>query len=106
MYIILTSKPGEYTTELNVDMEAVESYDYLRFGKKRSSFTIARLLVPTRLRIVDLGPPETVNLVPSKFAKKFESVEAARKELGELVTFGGPDSTLVRTEPVRVGEQT
>src|ERR1043165_8077886 len=35
MYVILTSRPGEFRTELGEGMEAVEVYDYVFCGRKR-----------------------------------------------------------------------
>ena len=93
-YVILTSKPGQFRTEVTEGLETVESYDYLCFGRKRAGFVIARLAAPTRIRIVDETPPPVVNYVPSKFLEKFETVERARRELEELAQSGGGDFVL------------
>ena len=60
-YVILTSKPGQFRTELTEGLEPLEAYDYLCFGRKRAGFVIARLATPTRIRIVDETPPQVVN---------------------------------------------
>jgi len=93
-YVILTSKPGQFRTELTDGLEPLEAYEYLCFGRKRADFVIARLAAPTRIKIVDETPPPAVNFVPSKFLEKFESVEGARRELQELARSGGKDFVL------------
>jgi hypothetical protein len=93
-YVILTSKPGQFRTEVTEGLEPLESYDYLCFGRKRAGFVIARLAAPTRVKIVDETPPPVVNYVPSKFLPKFETVERARRELQELAQQGGTDFVL------------
>jgi len=93
-YVILTSKPGQFRTEVTEGLEPLEAYDYLCFGRKRAGFVIARLAAPTRIRIVDETPPPVVNYVPSKFLEKFETVEGARRELQELAQSGGEDFVL------------
>ena len=93
-YVILTSKPGQFRTEVTEGLEPLEAYDYLCFGRKRAGFVIARLAAPTRIRIVDETPPPVVNYVPTKFLEKFETVEGARRELQELAHAGGEDFVL------------
>ena len=93
-YVILTSKPGQFRTEATEGLEPLEAYEYLCFGRKRAEFVIARLAAPTRVRIVDETPPPVVNLVPTKFLPKFDSVEGARRELRELAHAGGSDFVL------------
>ena len=99
-YVILTSKPGQFRTEVTEGLEPLEAYDYVCFGRKRAGFVIARLAKPTRIRIVDETPPLVVNDVPSKFLEKFETVERARRQLDELAQSGGSDFVL---RPVKVG---
>ncbi|HZZ91357.1 MAG TPA: ferredoxin [Usitatibacter sp.] len=97
-FVILTSKPGQFRTELTEGLEPLEAWDYLCFGRKRAGFVIARLARPTRIRIVDETPPPVVNHVPSKFLEKFESVEGARRELQELARSGGAGFILQRVD--------
>ena len=99
MYVILTSKPGQFRTELSADVQAVETYDYVFCGRKRAEFVIARLVGGGKIRIVDEAAQPIVNLVPSKFLPRFDSIEKARAELRQLVTFGGMDIDLVKREP-------
>ena len=96
MYVILTSKPGQFRTEISDDLQAVESYDYLCFGRKRAHFVIASLIRDAKITVIDESSPPVVNQVPSKFLTKFQTVEAARNELKSLTRFGGMDISLVK----------
>ena len=96
MYVILTSKPGQFRTEIGEDLQPVEAYDYLFCGRKRAHFVIASLNRDVKITIVDESSPPVVNRVPSKFLAKFETVEAARDELKSLTHFCGMDISLVK----------
>jgi hypothetical protein len=97
MYVILTSKPGKFHTEVAESTTIVESYEYRFYGKVKAIFQIAQFEdVPSKIRIVEDDPPYVVNDVPSKFLEKFSSIEGARAELRHLTKFGGLDSTLVQ----------
>ena len=98
MFVILTSKPGQFRTELGDHLEAVESYDYVFCGRKRAQFVIAKLLREAKTRIVEESAPAVVNLVPSKFLPKFETLDAARVELQSLVGSGSMGIALVKQE--------
>ena len=96
MYVILTSKPGQFRTELVDGMHAVEAYDYLFCGRKRAHFVIAELEGEVRIRIVEEGARAVVNHVPSKFLPRFATLEQARAELEQLAGNGALDAALVR----------
>jgi hypothetical protein len=96
VYVILTSKPGQFKTEIGEGMQPVEAYDYLFCGRKRAHFVIANLTRDVKITIVDESSPPVVNHVPSKFLAKFETIEAARRELNSLTHFGGMDISLVK----------
>jgi hypothetical protein len=96
IYVILTSKPGIFHTEMDDAVLPSESYAYLFYGQKKAHFVIAELLRETKLRIVDETPPMVVTLVPSKFLPRFPTIEAARRELHHLVGRGGMDTVLER----------
>jgi len=96
VFVILTSKPGQFHAEPTEGLRTVESYDYIFGGRKRAHFVIAELERPTRVRIVDDTPPEVVNLVPTKFLEKFQTIEAARQELEALARSGGAQAALSR----------
>ena len=97
-YVILTSKPGQFRTEVVDGLRPLESYDYTYAGRMRARFVIAELLSPSKVRIVDESPPPAVNLVPTKFLEKFKTIEGARRELEELAAAGGAEAALTRVE--------
>ncbi len=99
MYVILTSKPGQFRTEVNDDLRPVEAYDYRFCGARKAHFVIAELLVEnTRVRVVEDGSG-IVNHVPSKFLPRFDTVERAVDELKHLTSFGHMDTALCKTDP-------
>jgi hypothetical protein len=100
VYVILTSKPGQFRTELGDGMRAIESYDYMLCGRRRAHFVIAELAGDAKVRIVDESAPResaaSINLVPCKFLPKFDSLDKARHQLERLASFGALDVALVR----------
>jgi hypothetical protein len=97
MYVILTSKPGQFRTEIGQGLRPLEAYDYLYYGQKKAHFVIAELVNESaRIRIIEDGS-DIVNNVPSKFLEKFETIERAYKELKHLTTFGQMDTVLRKT---------
>ncbi|RAI58037.1 ferredoxin [Roseicella frigidaeris] len=99
MFVILTSKPGQFRTEPVEGIRAVEAYDYLFGGTAKARFVIATLESETKIRVIDEVEPPVLNLVPSKFLPHYESLEAARQELEHLTSFGSVRATL-RPVPV------
>jgi hypothetical protein len=95
-YVILTSKPGQFHTEPGPGLAPVEAWDYLFYGRKRAQFVLAELTAATRVRVVDEADEPIVNLVPSKFLERFESLDAARAALRDLCRFGDMDIALER----------
>ena len=54
MYVILTSKPGQFRTEVASGLRPLESYDYLFYGETKAHFVIAELLEErTRIRVIE-----------------------------------------------------
>lgn len=96
MFLILTSKPGQFRTELGADLREVEAWEYHAHGRTRAKFVIAELEGTTKIRIVDEGAHPVVNQVPSKFFPRFETLEAARHELQQLSGSATSGTTLVR----------
>lgn len=100
MYVILTSKVGEFHTDAVEGLKPVEAYDYLFCGRKKARFVIAELTDgEARIRIEDETPPPVVNRISTKFLEKFQSVDAARRELEQLASFGGDNFVLSRADP-------
>jgi hypothetical protein len=94
MYVILTSKPGQFRTETIGGLRPLEAYDYLFYGHAKARFVIAELLEErTKIRVIEDGTA-IVNDVPSKFLEKFETAAHALSELRHLTTFGHMDTEL------------
>jgi hypothetical protein len=95
MYVILTSKPGQFRTEIVEGLRPLEAYDYLFYGAKKATFVIAELVKETKIKVIDEAwSPQIVNNVPTKFLEKFETPELAFRELQHLTTFGTMDTSL------------
>jgi hypothetical protein len=93
MYVILTSKPGKFRTEVIEGLRPLEAYDYLFYGHKKAHFVIAELLKETKIRVVE-EETSIVNDIPSKFFDKFDTVDGALIELKHLTNFGSVEATL------------
>ncbi|KOF52242.1 MULTISPECIES: hypothetical protein [unclassified Achromobacter] len=93
-FVILTTKPGVFRTECGPEVEIVETYDYHFYGRRLAVYSIARLRGETRVVVTEETPPHVVNRVPTKFLEKFDSIEAARKELDHLTRFGSIETRL------------
>jgi hypothetical protein len=105
MYVILTSKDGQFRTEAPDGIRPLEAYDYLFYGRRRARFEIielpgAELLREARIRIIDEtqpGPgPGYVNNVPARLLTRYPSLEQARAELRHLTRFGRIETALER----------
>lgn len=96
MYVILTSRPGQFRTEPGEGLRPIEAYDYMFGGTRRAQFVIAELTWETRVRVIDEAPPPVVSLVPSKFLERFDSLEGARHELEQLTNFRSVRAALER----------
>ena len=96
MFVILTSKPGQFRTELAQGLTPVEAWDYVWFGRTKAQFVIARIEGEPRITIVEEESPHITNHLPSKFLPKFQTLAAAQRELQHLVHFSGTDAKLER----------
>lgn len=96
MYVILTTKPGQFRTEPSDELKPRETYDYFFYGLKKARFVIAELQGPAAVCIIDETVAGAVNKIPSKLLPSFDSIEAARAELGHLTSFGQMDTRLER----------
>lgn len=100
MYVILTSKPELYHTDIADRAQIVESYEYHFYGRLRAVYDIARLDGETHIHIVEDQPPYVANTVRTKFLDKFDTLDEARQELQGLATFGSIRADLVLRQPV------
>jgi hypothetical protein len=96
MYLILTSKVGQFTTELAEGLREIEAYDYHFFGKRKARFVIAEMANEVKVKVIEDAPPHTVNYVPSKFFPRFDSLDKAREEIKQLANYGHLDTRLSR----------
>jgi len=88
VYVILTSKPGQFRTEAGEGLRAVEAWDFMYNDRKRAGFVIAEITGSPRVTIVDETPPEVVNRIPAKLLERFASVDRARREIEGLANAG------------------
>ncbi|MET1115021.1 MAG: ferredoxin [Comamonas sp.] len=95
MYVILTSKPGQYITHANADIELLQAWDYVFYGRRKAQFVIGRILRETKVRVADDSGGGQDNWVPSKFLERFDTLEGANAELAHLCNFGSLDAKLV-----------
>lgn len=95
MFVILTSKPGQYITQPSADIELLEAWNYEFYGRLQAQFVLGRLLRETRVQVVEQDASGTVNSVPSKFLERFDTLEQAHQELQHLCSFGSLDAKLV-----------
>src|SRR5438552_12688494 len=84
MFVILTSKPGQFRTEAEDGLRPIEAWDYLSNGRARARFVIAEITGTPRLTIIDETPPQVVNRIPAKLLERFASVDRARHEIESL----------------------
>ncbi len=96
MYVILTSKPGQFRTEAVPGVDPVETWEYLFYGRCTATFVIAELAdtqPAPKVRVIDEADSaaEVVNHVPTKFLERFDSLDAARTALQSLAHFGSMD---------------
>lgn len=97
MYVILTSKPGQFRTEITDGLKPCAAYDYLFYGQMKAHFVIAELVRnDTRIRVVEEGSG-IINDVPIKFLEKFETSDGAFAELEHLTRFGHMETALRKT---------
>ncbi len=98
MFVILTSKPGQFRTEVVDGLVPIERWDYVFYGRVRARFVIARIEREARVRVVDETGPEIVNLVPTKLLEHHDCVDRARAALRALTKFGDLEAELVRVD--------
>lgn len=99
MYVILTSKPGQFHMASGPGMTVIQAYDYVSYGKTRAIFQIAELQGVSRVTITEDEPSRAINHVPAKFLPSFATLDAALAELHHLTRYGSMEAQLVRTLP-------
>jgi hypothetical protein len=104
-YIVLTNKETFQTVLENEGLEVVETYEFYFFEKLKAKYTIAKILDENiKIQLYEnYEGKEYVNKINVKFFEKFETIEAAREELNEIVKASGnsedsKNSKLVKSE--------
>lgn len=104
-YIVLTNKETFQTVLENDGLEVVETYDFYFFEKLKAKYTIAKILDKNiKIQLYEkYEGKEYVNKINVKFFEKFDTIEAAREELNEIVKASGnsedsKNSKLVKSE--------
>jgi len=95
MYVVVTSKPGVYKSNLKADATILEAYKYYFYGEHLATFHLAQLQGDGYVEIVE--DDGGINRVPTKFLEAFDTLEEAKAEINELITFG---SLEVRLEKI------
>ena len=102
-YIVLTNKDTFQTILKNDGLEPVETYHFYFFEQLKAKYTIAKVLddkIKIQLFEVFEGK-EYVNHIAVKFFEKFETIEAAREELYEIVRASGNSEDSVNSKLVK-----
>lgn len=104
-YIVLTNKDTFQTILKNDGLEIVETYDFYFFEKLKAKYTIAKILDENiKIQLYEqYEGKEYINQISVKFFEKFDTLEAAREELNEIVKASGnskdsKNSKLVKSE--------
>ena len=84
MFIILTSKPGPFNSEICDVAKLIEAYNYVFFKEIKAKFFIYQIESDIKIKITDETSPIVTNYISSKFLEKFSSIEEARSELRTL----------------------
>lgn len=95
MYIVLTSKPGQYRTEAGPGTTVLCSYEYRFYNKTKAIFSIAHINDEARVIITEEGEGGTINNIPTRQMEKFDSEQAALNELVGLTQFGSIQAELI-----------
>ena len=101
MFVILTSKPGQFRTEAVPGVEPRETWEYLFYGRPKAIFVIAELMEtqkPVKVRVIEESTASdtepVINHVPTKFLERFDTLDAAHDALQKLAHFGSMDLSI------------
>jgi hypothetical protein len=105
-YIVLTNKDTFQTILENDGLEPVETYHFYFFDKLKSKYTIAKVLDENiKIQLFEeYEGKEYVNHIGVKFFERFETIEAAREELEEIVKASGNSEDSVNSKLVKSEE--
>lgn len=84
-YVLLTTTDRYRTETDNPNLEVVAEYDYYFFNKKKSTFTICKVLNPdTRILIQGVSEVFPDNSIPLRVFPKTDEIGEFEKEIYEL----------------------
>jgi hypothetical protein len=87
-YIIVTSKPGKFHSELIGTSIQVETYEYYFHSELKAKFSIHQIEEEVQIKITDETLPVAINIISSKFLPRFDHIKMAQKELKTLIPNG------------------
>lgn len=106
---MLTNKNTFQTILENEGLEPVETYHFYFFDELKAKYTIAKVIdEKCKIQLFEeFEGKEYVNHIAAKFFERFETIEAAREELDEIVKASGNSedsehSKLVKSSEVAV----
>ena len=105
-YIVLTNKDTFQTILENDGLEPVETYHFYFFDKLKAKYTIAKVLDENmKIQLFEIYEgKEYVNHIAVKFFERFDTIEAAREELSEIVKASGNSDDSVNSKLVKSDE--
>ncbi|MEH7331755.1 hypothetical protein V7161_03895 [Neobacillus drentensis] len=105
-FIVLTNKESFQTILENDGLEPIETYHFYFFNQLRAKYTIAKVLDESaKIQLFEkFEGKEYVNHIAVKFFERFETIEAAREELNEIVKASGNSEDSVNSKLVKSDE--
>ncbi|MCC3645941.1 MULTISPECIES: hypothetical protein [Bacillaceae] len=105
-YIVLTNKDTFQTILDNEGLKPVETYHFYFFDKLKAKYTIAEVLDENmKIQLFEeYEGKEYVNHIGVKFFERFETLEAAREELDEIVKASGNSEDSIHSKLVKSDE--
>ena len=96
MFITLTSKPGQFHSEICGRATLIETYDYFFYKDLKAKFFIYQIDSEVKIKISDETPPRVTNHISSKFLQQFTSIDEARAELNTLAPANNSNVQLIK----------
>ena len=105
-YIVLTNKDTFQTILENEGLKPVETYHFYFFDELKAKYTIAEVLDENmKIQLYEeYEGKEYVNHIGVKFFERFETLEAAREELDEIVKASGNSEDSIHSKLVKSDE--
>ncbi|MDV2887455.1 hypothetical protein RYX45_19945, partial [Alkalihalophilus pseudofirmus] len=102
-YIVLTNKNTFQTILDNDGLEIVETYHFYFFEELKAKYTIAKVLDENiKIQLFETYEgKDYVNYINIKFFEKFDTIEAARNELNEIVKASGNSEDSLHSKLVK-----